>query len=204
MIDEVISQPEIQAVFGENAPAPKVLVSAIGRRRYVSVGNDEMDGPHQDTSSPVKLGAESDYYIKHLNRIKKDPSCIYKALPDKVYREMNRKMLENEIVTDVFRHAITADGKRVPGFAERTSLCLDFHTIKKWRKIAQPEKKMRSILVVGGSEFKPALLGAMKTGLFNTIIIDTALAIQLLAPEDRPDPYKSIPPIEKQLEAEPV
>jgi DNA-binding transcriptional regulator LsrR (DeoR family) len=200
MIDAVRSQPEVQALFAEEM-RPSVVVTAIGWRRYVSLNDEEADGPHPLTSSYVQLVADSTYYLEHAKRLRDDPAALYRPLKDGVYRAANAALFEADVVADINRFAISrnANGQYevCTGFAEATSLGFHPETLARWRQAGT-----RSVVVLGGSALVHSLKAALALGVFDTLVVDTPLGVQLLDEDERPEQYRDVPPVPERPEVE--
>jgi hypothetical protein len=179
------SFPELRGVLGPESPTPRLLVSTIGRRRYAPP-LEGAPGPHPDTSSYLKMVAESTYYLRNHGHLGHEQ--IFSHLPQQEYAEANRTLYEAGIVADVARHAINAKGECAPGFLEKTSVSVTLPTMRRWRSAGTV-----AVAACGGSRMLHAFRAAMKTRAFSAAIIDSALAIQLIPPSKRPAMYRSSP-----------
>ena len=192
-------RPEVRAVFGTESPRPNVTVCAIGRRRYVATDDPKGFGPHPDTSSYVQLVALDSYYRKHaprLTRKKKlseaDLELFYSPLRDEIYESANNDLRKKGIIGDICRHGINRGGNVVETPLQRASLAISPARLRDWR-----EAGTNTIMVLGGSRLAPVLRAALLGRYFRTLVIDEALATQLIPIEERPEPYRHIPVVEE-------
>jgi DNA-binding transcriptional regulator LsrR (DeoR family) len=191
------SRPEVQAVFGVHAPRPSVTLCSIGRRHYQPSERSDGFGPHPDTSAYVQLYATTGYYLslfpkwkRARRQLEKKPLQVYIPLPDLVYADANKDLEKRKIIADVCRHGINEVGDIVPTFLEEASLAISPRQLRSWREIGTD-----TVVAVGGSDLAPALRAAIRGRYFRTLIIDTAMAIQLIPRERRPEPFRDVPEV---------
>jgi DNA-binding transcriptional regulator LsrR (DeoR family) len=182
-------RPEVRAVFGDRAPQPRVTISSIGRRRYQPTDNADGTGPDKETSSYVQLTAAARYQQdrKAMAALRRKPRLIYEPLPDHVYHEAADYLRGKKIIGDLNRHGFTRTGATRKTVLEETSLTISPEQLRGWR-----EKDTDTICVVGGTRIGPVLRAAVRGGYFRTLIIDMALAVQLIPKHKRPEMYKDI------------
>lgn len=176
--------PEVEAVFGDKAPRPDLVVSSIGRRRFVPAKGKF--GPSPTTSTFVRMVAEANVYLRQKKVIPQE--VLFGALEDTHFAEANAQLFTKHVVGDLCRHALTADGAVVPGFLDRTSKSVSLELMRTWRKAGT-----HTILISSGSRMLHAFRAAIATRTATSVIVDTALAVQLVSRKMRPSIYRDIP-----------
>lgn len=180
------NRPEIRAVFGEEAPQPFLMVTPLGRRRYVP--NDM-----ERTSTYVKMVAHDLVYRRHFAEKEKkhlgaeDLRLIYGPLTDEHYAAADEYLKRKRVVAEISRCAMNSLGQSVDTFLEHSTFSIKLDRMRAWR-----DAGTESILVVSGSRLTAATKAALLGGYVSTLIIDTALAVQLLDPSERPELYQKI------------
>lgn len=191
-------RPEVRAVFTEEGIPPRVALTGLGWAHYVPSDDPQGLGPHEDTSSFVQMVAHAELYAsrgralaKRHRLTKKDLALFYGPLPDSVYNRAAKRLAKAGIIGDICRHGITAAGEVKPTALDEASLTVSPHLLKLWREAGETE----TIVVAAGSWAAPVVRAALALQCFGTLVIDAALAVQLIPPDNRPAAYKGIPTV---------
>lgn len=196
--EDLWRRPEVRAVFTAEGKPPRVAVTGLGWVHYVPSKDPQGFGPHEDTSSYVQNVAHAEFYTRRAHALAKkrrlserDLALFYGPLPDSVYEREAKRLDNAKIIGDICRHGITADGVVKPTVLQKTSLAVAPELLAAWRHDGTTE----TIVVASGSHMAPVLEAALKMRCFSTLVIDAALAVQLVPKGKRPEAYKAIPTI---------
>lgn len=195
-------RPEVRAVFGKEAPPPRVAITSIGRRKFVPSEDPMGFGPHPDTATYVQTVAIALHYDKKKTQreLAAHPELVYQRLPDAAYREAYELLQSRGVITDVCRHGIDAAGRVVEIGVEHHWLTVHPNLLKSWRGTGKT-RGCETIVVVGGHHMVRAVGAVLRGGYFRTVICDTSLALELLPEDRRPKWYFEDRPMEEPEEA---
>jgi len=185
--------PELDAVFGPRSPQPKAVIAVAGRRRYFP--SKSKLGPHAKTSPFVRIIAETGHYISAREKLTAE--AIFSSLADRVYRAANAGLFAEGIVGSFGLHALSRDGKAKASVLSGASCNVALETLRRWQAGGST-----NLLICGGSRFLHVFEAALRSQCFNSCVIDTALAVQLLDRDQRPELYRHIPRLGAPVEIE--
>lgn len=175
----------IESLIGTSAPRADVVVTSIGRRRYMPMKSPDTPGPDPDTGTYVALVAESRSYLR-LRTVKQYRDALAAPIADREYAKANDDLYDAGVAGDLLWHAIDKDGNIVTTgkdgkdrFLQDSTLSLHPHTLREWTAGGTT-----SVLVAGSSSLVHVLRGVLQGRYFKHLVIDTALAPEAETPAD--------------------
>lgn len=172
---------ELMVLFGPEAARPDIVLSSVGLPEYY-----ERYGFHGSAISPYwEMLAHSEQYGGLPSALSLDQLREY---PDNRHRAKVRECFP-DVAADIGRHGIRASGEEPANALARDSISIRLDMLREWAK----SSGFVSALMAGGSQFRVPFLSAARTKCFNSAIMDTALAVQLVPREERPDAYRLVP-----------
>ncbi len=185
--------PEIDAVVGPSAPRPHLIVTGIGHRWYVEA---EGHAPHRETSRLVCHLAEESFYFDPSDRKSDAPrprrdigERLLTPLDDDEYRTANERLFKFKVVAELFGTAITANGSIADEKLDQSALGVRIeHARIRDEWIAADT---RCIGMAGCSRMVYSLLAGLAAGCFTDLVLDSAIAVQILRLHDKANPKET-------------
>lgn len=177
------ADPIARLLFSEEH-RPAVTLCGLGRRRYRPSTTPHV---HPETSSYVRLYASALDSAKP-HRHSPTMTDLHTPLGDRACAQANLELEEKGIIGQICRHGFNTSGIVVPSRLEQISYTVTPQTLAQWR-----HNGTETILATGGGDRASALHSVLIGKHFSTLVIDTALAVQLLPRDLRPKAYRDIP-----------
>lgn len=187
------TRAEVRAVFSADAPAPAVCITSIG-------GLSEKPPTSRKTTivdTYVRLLAEQRYFEANGSTLQDDPRGTYSVSPSGFdYSAAWKELRQAGCAASLNWYALTETGVVLDrdkyGFLDRTSVGVHpENVLREWIT----KHKTLSIGVAHGSGWARALSAAMIGRFLTAIVVDAALAIQLIPSDRTPTHYKNIPKV---------